>query len=238
MFYNRFVTIFYFLLFLGFIFYSHSAIAVTDRCPRHVVKTELKSKEDKTRFLSGSLTGINDYLNSHGVLAFVENPISVKTYYKFGTKDLGNGKYCVILEAVKAYYRSSPSIVMPSNLSKKSCEYKIIREHEQRHLDVHYKYYDKSVKKYQVFLGRIARQVPIFRPVTTEKEADYVRSQIMNYFDERFYERVGKSIEEMRALQKKIDSKQEYTFTNRKIQRCSRLEAEKKRPNRKSFYDY
>ncbi len=224
-------------LFIVF-FYSGAAFAAQDRCPRHVVKTELKSKKDKTRFLSGSIRGINDYLNSHNVLAFVKNPLSVKTYYNFSTKDIGNGRYCVVLDKVVAHYRSSPKIVMPSNLGRKSCEYNLIRKHEQRHLDVHYKYYDKSVKKYKVFLGRIARNVPILGSVKSAKEADLARKKIMHYFDSKFYEKVERSINEMQRLQKKIDSRQEYIFVNRKINRCSKLEKREKRPNKKSFYDH
>ncbi len=233
----RFLPFFLLSIFITILFVSN-AYAAQDRCPRHVVKTELKSKKDKTRFLSGSLSGINDYLNSHNVLAFVQNPLSVKTYYNFSTKDMGNGRYCIVLDKVVAHYRSSPKIVMPSNIGRQSCEYKLIRKHEQRHLDVHYKYYNKSVKKYKVFLGRIARNVPIFGSVKTAKEADLIRQRIMNHFDEKFYEKVGRSINEMQRLQKKIDSAQEYTFVNRKINRCAKLEERKKRPNKKSFYGH
>ncbi len=213
------------------------AYAVADRCPRHIVKTELKSKKDKTRFLSGSLNGINDYLNTHNVLAFVKNPLKIKSYYKFDVKDVGNNKYCVVLERIMLHYRSSPSIVMPSEFSKKSCEYKIIRKHEQRHLDVHDKYYDKSVKKYQVFLGRIARNVPIHRPVTSDREVRITMDNIVRHLDEQLAEKISNSIDEMQNLQKKIDSPQEYIFTNRKINRCNKLEARNKRANKKAFYD-
>ncbi len=234
---NRNLLSLFFLTIFTVCIYGSQAYAAIDRCPRHIVKTDLKAKRDKTRFMSGSLKGINNYLNSHNVLAFVQNPLSIKTYYNFSVEKLGGGRYCVVLDKVEAQYRSSPRIVMPTDLKRDSCEYKIIRKHEQRHLDVHYKYYDKSVKKYDVFLGRIARNVPIFKPVKTSKEIEAIKQKIMKHFDSNFYQKVGTSIGEMRRLQRKIDSAQEYTFTNRKINRCSKLEKRAKKPNKKSFYD-
>ncbi len=233
-----YLSIVFFLSFLFHIFsYVSASYALADRCPRHQVKTELKAKKAKTKFLSGSIKGINDYLGSHGVMAFVQNPLSVKTYYKFSTKDIGRGRFCIMLDEVEAHYRSYPSIVMPSDFKKSSCEYKIIRKHEQRHLDVHHNYYEKSVGQYRAFLGRIARNVPVFDPVTTKQEAAQVQKLIKEYFNQQFYKRVKSSINEMHKLQSKIDSAQEYTFTNRRIERCQELEKRKKRSNKKSFYD-
>ncbi len=235
MFNQRFLAFSLILLFVVCVF-GGEAYAVTNHCPRHQVKTELKAKKYKTKYLSGSLNDINGYLNSHSVLAFVQNPLSVKTYYDFSVKEIGAGRYCVMLDRVKAQYRSSSRIVMPANFKKSSCEYKIIRKHEQRHLDTHYSYFERSVGQYQVFLGRIARDVPVYKPFETAEEAERIKQSIMTYFDKKFYRRVNGSINELHKLQKKIDSVQEYTFTGRKIERCKDLEAQKKMGNKKTFY--
>ena len=227
-----------FSLFIFVLSFASEAFAVSDRCPRHVVKTKLKAKKYKTQFLSGDLRGINDYLGSHSVLAFVENPIDVQTFYNFSLKEVGNGKVCVMLDAVKAEYISAPKLVMPSDIPRRSCEYKIIRKHEQRHIDVHNKYYDKSVNQYKAFLGRTARRVPILPPVNSSEGIDAIQQEIMKYFDEKFYERVNKSVIEMMKMQSKIDSSQEYTFTNRRIDRCNKLEERKKKKNKKTFHDH
>lgn len=235
---NSYQKLYLTLFILGTILiYATPSYAVADRCPRHQVKTEVKAKRQKTSFMRGTLSGINDYLNSHSVLAFVQNPISIQPYYKFSTKDIGNGRFCVMLDAVKVYYLSSPRVVMPKDFSRKSCEYKIILEHEKRHLDVHYQYYDKSVKQYGAFLGRIARNVPISVPVSNEAGAKEMENHITEYFSKEFGTQVRKSLGEMQALQSKIDSPQEYTFTNRKIDRCNEREEREKRQNKKTFYD-
>ncbi len=219
------------------IIYAFPSYAVTDRCPRHQVKTEVKARKLKTKFMRGTLRGINDYLNSHSVLAFVQNPISIQAQYKFRMQEIGNDRYCVMLDKVRVNYLSSPRVVMPKDFKKSSCEYKIILEHEKRHLDVHYKYYDQSVKDYAAFLGRIARNVPVSVPVKTQEEANEMEAHIQDYFSGKFSVRVNKSLSEMQALQSKIDSPQEYTFTGRKIDRCNEREERKQRQNKKTFYD-
>lgn len=217
--------------------YASPAHAVLDRCPRHKISTEVKAKRMKTKFQRGTLRGINDYLNSHSVLAFVQNPISVQAEYNFRIQEIGNNKACVMLDDVRVYYLSAPRVVMPKNFRKKSCEYKIILQHEQRHLDVHYKYYDRSVKQYAAFLGRIARSVPISVPVSNKEEAAEMENHIREYFTKEFATQVNKSLMEMQALQSKIDSPQEYTFTGKKIDRCNEREEREKRQNKKTFYD-
>ncbi|MGN7437861.1 MAG: hypothetical protein ACTHOO_04380 [Alcanivorax sp.] len=233
-------------LFLCFAFFmsatffitSLEAYAVTDRCPRHEIKTTLKAKRLKTKFQRSSMAGINEYLNTHSVAAFVDNPLDIETHYKFELKDIGYGRYCVRLQEVKAYYISAPLIVMPTDYKSNSCEYEIILKHEKRHLQVHYDYYDKSVPQYEAFLGRIARDVPIPPPVTTQEQVNQVQEAIQDYFADKFFTHVGESILEMRALQQKIDSPQEYLFTNRKIDRCKAKEDAEKSQNPKVFIDH
>ncbi len=216
---------------------SIPAYAVVDRCPRHKIKTTLKAKRLKTKFLRATVQGINDYLNSHSVMAFVQNPIDVIPELKFNLKDIGYGRYCVMLEEVNVTYISAPQIVMPKDYKKDSCEYQLILKHENRHLNVHYKYFDKSVGQYKAFLGRIARDVPLSVPVTSSEQAQAVRDDLEYYFVDKFYTQVDKSIREMRKLQRKIDSKQEYIFTGRKIDRCAAKEKNKKMQNSKVFLE-
>ena len=213
--------------------YAESAI---DRCPRHDVQTELIAKRAKTKFLKGSLKGINDFVRVHNgtVLAFVQNPLSVKYEYK----NLGNGRACVMLDKVQARFWAAPRIVMPTDFKKGSCEYKIILKHEKRHLQAAYDFHDRSTIKYRSFLGRIARNVPIFPPVTSSEQAAAVEMKIADYFAKEFYAQVEKSYEELNKIQSKIDSPQEYLFnTTRKLNRCAEQEKEDAQQNSKLFYD-
>ncbi len=221
-----------------FLISAGDAYARSDYCPRHQVKTDLQAKRHKTRFQHGSLNDINGYLNSHSVLAFVGNPLSIEPFFKFSLQDVGNRRVCVMLDAVKVNYIASPRIVMPSNFRKNSCEYKIILTHEKRHLKVHYDYHERSVPQYKAFLGRTARSVPVGPPVKTQEEIEAVKQHISRYFVDEFYTLVGKSIGEMRRQQEKIDSQQEYTFTGRKIDRCAEEERNKKNGTKKSIKVY
>ncbi len=216
---------------------STSAYAYADRCPRHQVKTFVKAKRNKTQFFHSSIRGINDYLNEHNVLAFVQNPLSIQLFYNYRTEEIAPGRYCVMLDGVKAHYIASPRIVMPSDFPRKSCEYKIILKHEKRHLQVHYDYHEKSVGKYETFLGRIARAVPLSPVIRTQDEQQEVEAMISNYFAKEFYTQVNKSINEMYKLQSKIDSPQEYLYTGRKIDRCADKEKNDQQQNGKVFYD-
>ncbi len=236
--YSTLFLCFSFFMLATFIVSSTDAYAVTDRCPRHQIKTSVKAKREKTKFMRSSIDGINEYLNSHSVLAFVSNPIRVEPQFKFELKDIGYGRYCVMLEEVKVFYFSSPRIVMPADFKRSSCEYKLILKHEKRHLQVHYDYYNQSVPQYKAFLGRIARDVPLSVPVKTSEEAQEVRDSIEYYFVDKFYTHVGNSIDEMRTLQSKIDSKQEYLFTGRKIDRCHDTDNREKSQNNKVFIDH
>ncbi len=233
----RLLVVFSFVLTPAMVLFSAESLALRDRCPRHEVKTDLKAKRKKTSFQRAPISGINDYLNRHNVLAFVQNPLNIELHYKFRVEDIGENHNCVVLEKVQAYYIASPRIVMPADFKKSSCEYKIILEHEKRHLQVHYDYHEASVSDYQAFLGRIARNVPIERPVRSQEELLQVQQNIKNYFSSQFFEQVGKSLEEMDKLQKKIDSPQEYLFTGRRIERCGELEEKELRQNKKSFHD-
>ena len=236
--YSSLFLCFSFFVLATFVFSSTQAYAVTDRCPRHKVKTSVKAKRLKTKFQRASMASINDYLNSHGVAAFVSNPLDIVPEFKFDLKDIGYGRYCVMLQEVRVTYISAPRIVMPADYKSKSCEYQIILKHEKRHLKVHKDYYDKSVPQYEAFLGRIARDVPLSVPVTTEDQFVEVRDAIADYFVDNFYTQVSKSIGEMRRLQEKIDSPQEYLFTGRKIDRCKQTEDRKKKQNSKVFIDH
>lgn len=221
-----------------FITYALPAYAVADRCPRQQVKTDLKTKRYKPRLFHGTLKTINDYRNSHNVLAFAEEPIGVQTQYEFSLENIGDNRSCVMLDKVTAYYFSAPRIVMPKNFGRKSCQYKIILEHEKRHVKVFVDYFEQSEKDYAAFLGRIARNVPVSVPVRNGEEVAEMQLHIRDYFDEKFREQVAKSLEEMMTLQAKIDSPQEYTFTNRKIDRCEQQEEKERRQNKKTFDDH
>lgn len=219
------------------VLFSFSAQAALDRCPRQVVKTEMKTKRYKPKLLRESLDGINDYLNSHGVLAFATDPLGLQAEYEFTLKDAGNNKACVMLRKVTARYFSAPRIVMPKDYKKNSCEYKIILQHEKRHQKVFVDYFNDSKKEYAAFLGRIAKRVPVSKLVSSEEEAMEMQDHIREYFTNNFAKRVAASREEMIQLQNKIDSPQEYLFTNRKINRCSEREEAAKEPNKKTFHD-
>lgn len=231
------------LFLMFFVGTSFPAFAALDRCPRQQVKTELVAKRAKTRYQRGDIFDINSYLGNHSresgtVLAFVQwggpDVLSIQPFYKFGVFDAGAGKFCVMLDRVKVNFYAAPILVMPSNYSRKSCEYQLILKHEKRHLSALYDFHDKNTGKYQAYLGRIARDVPVSPLVTSEAEAEEVRNMIMEYFAHNFYEQVQKSIDEVSAIQQKIDSPQEYLGVGKKLQRCDIVRNEGQ--NKKTFH--
>ena len=224
--------------FVAFSMSSTEAFARSDICPRHQVQTFLKAKRSKPQYLSGSLKGINDYLNSHSVLAFAQDPFDAEMDFKFSFLDMGDRRFCVMLEKVRVHYISFPKIVMPSNFRRKSCEYKLILKHEKRHLKVFNDYFDNGVARYEAFLGRIARSVPVGPPVKRHEDRDEVINYIKDYFSDEFSILMAKSRSEMHLLQDKIDSQQEYVFTNRKIDRCAEERRNKNKKNKKSIKAY
>ncbi|PCJ99299.1 MAG: hypothetical protein COA45_04475 [Zetaproteobacteria bacterium] len=225
---RRSVSSFLFLLFV-FCVYGGEAFAVTDRCPRHQIKTELTAKLKKTKKFRASIEQINDYFDNHDrssgtVLAFVSyggKSMFIETRYSFGLKNIGHGQYCVMLDGVKSYFYLAPSIVMPKDYSKTSCEYKLILKHEKRHLNALYRYHKKYTGKYAAYQGRIARDVPIFFPVSSEEEAEGIRENIRNYFSAKFHEQIEKSFIELGSIQSKIDSPQEYRGVGMGLDRCA-----------------
>ncbi len=237
---NFFKISFTFLFVFGIMLgaFSSDAYAVSDRCPRHQVKTFLKAKKKKTRFQRASLNDINGYLNTHNVLAFVYNPIDLERSYDFDFKDIGNNRVCVLLKSVKVNYISYPQIVMPKDFKRNSCEYKIILKHEKRHLKVHYDYFERSVPEYKAFLGRVARRVPLSKPVSSAEELEEMKAHIVDYFDSELSDHISTSRSRMQDLQSKIDTDQEYLFgIGRKMDRC-KLEEERKKQNKKTFNEH
>lgn len=225
---RRSVSSFLFLLFV-FCVYGGEAYAVTDRCPRHQVVTELTAKLKKTKKFRASIQQINEYFDNHDrssgtVLAFVSyggKSLFIETKYAFGLKNIGHGQYCVMLKGVKSYFYAAPIIVMPKDFKKKSCEYQLILKHEKRHLKALHNFHKKNTGKYAAYLGRIARDVPIFFPVSSEEEADDVREKIREYFSSKFNEQIDKSFIELGNAQSKIDSPQEYRGVGMKLDKCS-----------------
>lgn len=215
---------------------SAQANPYSERCPRHDVQTSLKAKKYKTKFYHNTLEGINQYLNEHSVMAFVEYPFGVGLEYKFDVAHIGEGFYCVKLQDVKGKFWLAPRIVMPKDFKRGSCEYNLILEHEKRHLGVLYDFHEQSLSQFQTFLGRIARTVPVFQPMRDPQDIEKAQQDIRDYFENAFNERILKAFMDMKKLQAKIDSPQEYLFTNRRIDRCAEMEAEKAKENSKVFY--
>ncbi len=233
----RSVSLFSLLLVFCVVGYSSTAEAFRDRCPRHEVKTKLLSKRDKTKFYRASIQSINEYLNTHSVLAFVSpETLYVDSKYEYDVLDIGGGWLCLQLTDVTSRFHVAASINMPKDFRKGSCEYEIILAHEKRHLKVLYDYHENSTDDYARYLGIIARDVPVFKPVRTEEELRKHQDQIENYFVSKYMVQVHKSLEEYSKEQSKIDSHQEYLFNNRRLSRCQ--DEDPKRPNRKSFPDH
>ncbi|MGH1456761.1 MAG: hypothetical protein ACRBDI_08265 [Alphaproteobacteria bacterium] len=230
----RRVSIFSLLFVFCFITYSSTAHAFRDRCPRHEVKTELKAKRSKTKFYHATLENINDYLNSHTVLAFVSREnLFVDNQYDFEVSDIGGGWYCVNLEKMKSYFHVAATINMPKDFKRGSCEYNIILEHEKRHLKEIYDFHEENTSAYRRYQATLVKNLPVFKPVRTESEIEDIKSKIANYVGNSFSELIYKSLDELNKAQEAIDSPQEYTFNNRRLDRCN--DEDPKRPNKKSF---
>ena len=122
------------------------------------------------------------------------------------------------LEEVKGYFYAAPQLYLPTDYKKSSCEYKEVYKHEQRHLKAVYNFHDKNSRKYASTLGRIARTVPIYPPVTTAKEAEETKQAIINYYESQFREFEAKSVMELNAIQQKIDSPSEYIGVQKRCQ--------------------
>ena len=207
-----------FLLSILFIALASTPIyAASDRCPRQQTKTHLKSKLAKTRVFKGTSSDFSEYVTGHQraegnkILGFVsQDEIYTKLNYKYDVKKVGENQYCVNLEEVNGYFYAAPKLYLPTDYKKSSCEYKQIRKHEKRHLQAVYDFHKRSVGKYSAHLGRVARTVPVSKPVTTQQEVDYVKKSIANYFEQEFRAFEVKSMQQLTAIQNKIDSPQEY----------------------------
>lgn len=241
----RCIRLVFLSLFLGLVFAIapvFEAHAFVDRCPKHQVKTELKSKRLKTRFYRGSIKQINDFFGNHDrsqgtVLAFVsfggEDTLQMSSEYKFALKPVGGDRYCVMLEKVRATFIAAPVIVMPSNYRKNSCEYKLILKHEKRHLQATYDFHSVYKPKFDAYLGRIAHNVPVGPPVVTQEDVEEIQEHIANYFADKFNEQVLKALVELGRRQSEIDSPEEYRGVGKRIDNCA--EQRKNKKNKKSF---
>jgi len=199
-----------------FVLSSFDAHASSVRCPRHEIKTSMKNKLYKTRIFRGTTKGFTDYTQGHSrgnsrTLGFVEYrglTTSVKT--DFDVVEVGQGYYCVKMTRVQGSFNMRPKLFMPTDYSRKSCEYQQILKHEKRHLKVLKNFHTKYSKKFEAHMGRIARDVPISRPVKTQEEVNAVAAGLDMYFVNNFKEFELKAWNLMQAQQAKIDSPQEY----------------------------
>ncbi|MBI1300295.1 MAG: hypothetical protein GC137_01425 [Alphaproteobacteria bacterium] len=185
-------------------------------CPRHQVEAQLESKLVKTRMFRGTASEFTEYVTGHDredsrILGFVnQSEIYTTLDYYFSTVDMGDGTYCVMLDAVRGFFYAAPKLYLPSDYPRGSCEYEEILKHEQRHLDTVYEFHARNTGKYATYLGKIARRVPVLEPVRTEDELENQRETIQYYFEDRFRTLEEQSIIELNAQQRKIDSPEEY----------------------------
>ena len=204
-----------FLLTILFTIITFSPLyAASDRCPRHQIKTNLKSKLAKTRVFKGTSNDFSDYILGHHrggkILGFVnQSEIYTKFKYKFEINKVGENKYCINLDEVKGYFYAAPKLYLPTDYKKSSCEYKQIRKHEQRHLNAVYNFHKRNASKFSSHLGRIARTIPVAQP-TTKQEVEKVKQAIIDYFEGKFRSFEAKELLRLDAAQKKIDSPSEY----------------------------
>lgn len=185
-------------------------------CPRHQVDAQLESKLAKTRTFRGTARAFTEYVTGHDredsrILGFVnQSEIYTTLDYYFSTRDMGDGSYCVMLDAVRGFFYAAPKLYLPSDYPRGSCEYEEILKHEQRHLDTVYEFHARNTGKYATYLGKIARRVPVLEPVRSEEEIENQKDYIRYHFEDRFRTLEEQSIIELNAQQRKIDSPEEY----------------------------
>lgn len=219
------------LLFIGLLSFilipiisANTASAASDRCPRHQVSTNLKGKLAKTKLFKGSTKSFTEYATGHSrgesrILGFVNQAeIFTELKYSFEIVKASDNSYCVKLNGVKGYFFAAPKVFLPTDYKRSSCEYKQVKKHEKRHLQAVYDFHKKNVGKYASYLGRIARSVPIFKPVGTNEELDEIKTQIVNYFENKFRELEYKSRIELNNKQSKIDSPREYLGVSKRCE--------------------
>lgn len=199
-------------------------------CPAHKTQTVLKSKRAKTVFKTASLHHINSSLGNAGqemgtILAYVEygteGSLYVNSDFDFSVIPAANQKFCVKLERVTTYFYARPTIVMPTDFKKGSCEYNFILKHEKRHLQALYDFHERNTQKYQVYLSETARSLPVPNPVE-EEYVDLVQEEIVQYYDQKFGMLVDQSLIELSEEQRKIDSPQEYGANHRRFAECQK----------------
>ncbi len=220
MLYYRFLLLSIFVICL----FGSSAYAATDRCPRHEIKTSMKNRLAKTKVFRGTARGFTQYTQGHSrgnskTLGFVEYRGLTTTFEtKFEVVGVGNGKYCVKMTKVRGYFNMRPKLYMPTDYKKRSCEYQQILKHEKRHLEALKDFHRSNSKKFETHLGRIARTVPIPKPVRTQREIDEVASNLNYYFINNFKELENKAWNLLLKKQRKIDSPQEYRGVSKRCQ--------------------
>lgn len=200
-----------------------------EHCPAHKTKTELKSKRAKTIYKTSPISHINASLGRSGqdglVLAYVgfdsQDALYVKSDYQFTTLPVGDEKFCVKLDRVITYFYARPTIMMPADFKKGSCEYNFILKHEKRHLQAVYDYHERNTQRYQVYLSETARSLPVPNPVE-EQYVDLVKDEIVQYYDQKFGALVDQSLMELQEDQQKIDSPQEYGAVERRFAQCQK----------------
>ena len=210
-------TVRLFLLCLFFtVLCGHKAHAVTDRCPRHEIKTSMKSKLHKTRIFRGTARGFTAYTQGHSrgdsqTLGFVEYKGLTTTFdMDFETVPIANGKRCVKMTKVRGYFNMHPKLFMPTDYKKSSCEYKQILQHEKRHLAVLKDFHKNYAKRFEAHLGRVARTVPVSPPVETPEDIAKLKKELHDWFVRQFKEFEYKAWILLLEQQRKIDSPQEY----------------------------
>ncbi|MDH5723271.1 MAG: hypothetical protein OEY94_08135 [Alphaproteobacteria bacterium] len=212
-------------IFLAFMFVfsaAQQAYAYQDYCPRHDTKTFMKRKLNKTRVFKGTTNGFTEYTRGHSrtedggfVGGFVQykHPLLATDFeFKYETVSLGPNKYCVRMTHARAYFIQNPSVFLPTDYKKSSCEYKVILKHEKRHLRALKDFHEEYAPRFEAHLGRVARGLPVPNPVPYGN-VDLVKEQLQKHYLTEFSDFIMKASALLQKEQDKIDSPQEYRGT-------------------------
>lgn len=188
--------------------------AAAQNCPRHKTQMILEPELTKTRFFRGSARRLTEWTMGHTqdfgvVLGLGGGEIGTKFQAAFEYATTPEGGVCVQLDKVKAIFYAYPRMYIASDYKKGSCEYEAILEHEKRHVKALIDFHDEHEERFRTHLGRIAKRIPMFGPVT-KAEVPAVKQRLMDYVMSEYNAFQNKALMSLQREQRKIDSPSEY----------------------------
>jgi len=191
---------------------THSRGSGSNLCSTEEPRVVFKLKTAKTKYYKNySARTINEIHSSNKggtILGLAGGPIEIAMRGEYEIRTRKN-KSCVRLSKIEVVFWAKPVVVIASNFPQKSCEYREVLAHEQKHIRTTRKFIREFAPKMRREVRKIIDTSKLQTVISAEK-IEQAQNQIQDPIVSRIFGYQNKIMPILRSRQEAIDTPEEY----------------------------